>query len=137
MRTVRILLGLAGLAALAFGATLAADFGMASWRDTGQALAFFVGGPLAHDAVVAPLVGAIGLVIARRLPPAWRAPVAAGAVASGVLILLAVPLLWRPFGVPTNPGLHDRNYWLGLGIALAVVWLIAVTAAVLSQRRPS
>jgi hypothetical protein len=49
-------------------------------------------------------------------------PVAVGAVLSGVLALLAAPLLWRPFGVPANPGLHDANYGLGLAVALGVVW---------------
>ncbi len=76
-----------------------------------------------HDGLVAPVVGVGGLVLARVLPVAWRVPVAVGAVLSGVLALIAVPLLWRPFGVATNPGLHDANYVLGLTVALGVVWL--------------
>lgn len=76
-----------------------------------------------HDAVVAPVVGIGGLVLARALPPWARVPVATGAVLSGVLVLLTIPLVWRPYGVAVNPGLHDRNYVLGLAIALGVVWL--------------
>jgi hypothetical protein len=112
---------LAGLAALSWGAWLA--WGFAFRHDSIQAALWFVGGPVVHDGLVAPVVGVGGLVLARVLPVAWRVPVAVGAVLSGVLGLLAVPLLWRPFGVATNPGLHDANYVLGLTVALGVVWL--------------
>jgi hypothetical protein len=116
----------AGAAALAWGAWLAWDF--AGRHDSIQALFWFVGGPVVHDGVVAPVIGIGGLVLARVLPTAWRVPVAVGAVASGVLVLLSVPLLWRPFGVATNPGLHDANYVRGLLIALGVVWLGVIVA---------
>ena len=123
MRALRALFALAGLAALAFGAWLAWDFVRNSIGDGIQAALYFVAGPVVHDGLVAPIVGVTGLLIARLLPKPWRAPVAVGAVLSAVLVLLAVPLLWRPFGVPTNPGLHDRNYALWLGVSLGVVWL--------------
>jgi hypothetical protein len=118
---LRWVFSLAGLAALGWGAWLAWDF--AFRHDAIQAALWFVGGPVVHDGLVAPVVGVGGLVLARVLPVAWRMPVAVGAVLSGVLGLLAVPLLWRPFGVATNPGLHDANYVLGLTVALGVVWL--------------
>ncbi len=119
----------AGLAALAWGAWLAWDF--AGRHDAIQAAFWFVGGPVVHDGLVAPAVGVAGLVLSRFVPVAWRVPVAVGAVLSGVLALLAVPLLWHPFGVATNPGLHDRNYALGLTVALGVVWLgVAVAGAI-------
>ncbi|OLR90309.1 hypothetical protein BJP25_02850 [Actinokineospora bangkokensis] len=107
---------------LAWGAWLAVEFGSASFRDAWQGLAIFVGGPLLHDLLIAPVVGGVAVLIG-RLVPRWAGPVKAGVVASAVLALLAVPLLWRPFGVPVNPGLHDRDYWAGLGIALGVVWV--------------
>lgn len=116
----------AGIAALAWGGWLAWDF--ADRPDAIQAAFWLVGGPVLHDALVAPFVGVAGLVLARVLPVAWRVPVAVGAVLSGVLALLAVPLLWRPFGVAANPGLHDGDYVLGLSIALGVVWLGVVVA---------
>ncbi|HVK21031.1 MAG TPA: hypothetical protein VM677_06700, partial [Actinokineospora sp.] len=100
-----------------------------------QGLAWFVGGPVVHDAVVAPVVGGVGLLIASRISPRWRTPVLAGSVATGVLALLAVPLLWRPFGVPDNPGLHDRDYWLGLGVSLAIVWAAVALGGLLTRNR--
>lgn len=112
---------LAGIAALGWGAWLAWEF--AARADSIQAALWLVGGPVVHDALVAPVVGVAGLVLARFVPVVWRAPVAVGAVLSAVLGLLALPVLWRPYFVATNPGLHDANYVLGLSIALGVVWV--------------
>jgi hypothetical protein len=133
MRTV---LAIAGLGALVWGGWLAWDFAAASTRDGVQALAWFVGGPVLHDAVVAPVVGITGLVVARTLPRAWRAPVAVGGVVSAVLVLLAIPLLWRPFGVPSNPGLHDADYAVGLAVALGVCWFLVTLAGLLRTFGP-
>lgn len=85
---MRTLLAVTGLAALAWGGYLLAEFALASTRDAWQAELWFLGGPIAHDAVVAPVVGAVGLLIATRLPPHWRAPVATGAVAAAAAALI-------------------------------------------------
>lgn len=124
---LRIAFALIGLALLGYGALLTWDFATASTRNTLQGVAWFVGGPVLHDAVAAPVVGVIGVLLTRYVPVAWRAPIGVGAVLSGVLTVLAIPLLWRPFGVATNPGLHDRDYGTGFAIALGVVW-VAVLA---------
>ncbi|MFD1048566.1 hypothetical protein ACFQ1S_25045 [Kibdelosporangium lantanae] len=42
-----------------------------------------------------------------------------------VLSLIAVPLLWTKYQ-PENPGLHDRDYPLGLAITLGVVWVVVL-----------
>lgn len=108
----RLLLGAVGVAMAAWGAWLAIqipqiiEFG-----------AWFLAGPILHDALLAPFVAAVGLVL--------KGPVKAGAVVSGILVLIAVPLLWQPH-VPVNPGLHDRDYLLGLVISLGVVWLVVL-----------
>lgn len=135
MRTTRAAFAVAGLAMLAWGGWLSWEFLTSRTRNAVQGLAWFVGGPVVHDGLVAPAVGVLGLLLTRFVPVAWRAPIAVGAVLSGVLALLAVPLLWRPFGVATNPGLHDRNYVAGLAIALAVVWLGVVVAGTTRQVR--
>jgi hypothetical protein len=129
---MRVILGLAGLAMLGYGAVLAWDFGTSRTINAVEGVAWFVGGPLVHDGIVAPVVGLVGLLLARVVSPLWRTPVVVGVVLTAVLTLLAIPLLWRPFGVATNPGLHDRDYGLGLGIALAIVW-VAVGATGLAQ----
>jgi hypothetical protein len=135
MRTGRLAFALPGLAALAWGLVLAIQFALHSFRDGRSAIAFFIGGPVLHDALVAPFVGLIGLVISRWVGRLWRTPVRLGAAISGVLALLAVPAIWRTYAGQHNPGLDDRNYTAGLLIAVAVVWLLVVAWGVFRQRR--
>lgn len=131
----RALFAVAGLALLAYGAVLSWEFVSSRTVNAVQGVAWFVGGPLVHDGLVAPVIGLTGLLLTRIVARPWRTPVAVGAVLTAVLALLAIPLLWRPFGVVTNPGLHDRNYGAGLAIALGVVWLaVAVTGVAATAR---
>jgi hypothetical protein len=115
-----LLLGVVGVAMAAWGAWLALQvpqiFEVGAW---------FVAGPVIHDAILAPVVAALGFV--------FKGPAKVGAVISGVLVLIAVPLLWQE-GVPTNPGLHDANYVGGLAITLGVVWLLVLITAVARKR---
>ena len=120
---MRWLVGALGVAMGAWGAFLLlplVDVDLALW---------FIGGPVVHDLLLAPLFGGLGLLIARRVPKRWRGPVQVGGLLTGVLLALAVPLLWRPFAGPSNPGLNDRDYLVGLLVAVAVIWLgvLAVT----------
>ncbi|WP_037369369.1 hypothetical protein [Amycolatopsis orientalis] len=122
MKTARILLALPGLAALAYGIVLFLDYAAPAWPDSLPTLLWIGGGPIVNDAVFAPVAGVVGLLLARLLPQPWRGPVQVGAVLTAVLGFVAFPLLWRVYGVPPKPGLHDGNAWLGLLATLAVVW---------------
>lgn len=124
-----------GLALLAYGAVLAWEFATSRTVNAVQGAAWFIGGPLVHDGLVAPVVGLLGLGMSRVLPTPWRAPVVTGLVLTGVLALLSVPLLWRPFGGATNPGLHDRDYGTGLAIALGIVWVCVILVGLAQQHR--
>jgi hypothetical protein len=135
MRAARLALALPGLAALIWGLVLAVQFALHSFGDGRSAVLFLIGGPVLHDAVVAPIVGVVGLVISRRVGLFWRTPMRVGAAISGVLALLAVPALWRTYAAPANPGLDDRNYGLGLLIALVVVWLGVVAGGLTRRHR--
>lgn len=135
MRTARIAFALPGLAALVWGLVLAAQFALHSFRDGRSAIEFFIGGPILHDALVAPFVGLVGLLISRWVGRHWRTPVRLGAAVSGVLALLAIPAIWRTYAGQHNPGLDDRNYTAGLLVALAVVWLAVAAWGTLRQRR--
>ncbi|MFE6616574.1 hypothetical protein [Amycolatopsis sp. NPDC057786] len=134
MKTLRLLLFLPGLAALAWGAVLFSEYAFPLRPDVFGTLGWLVGGPLAHDLLIAPLVGAVGFALSRFLPERWKTPVKTGAVLSGVLTLLAIPLLWRPFGGARNPGLHDADTVTGLLVTLAAVWL-GVLVAALARRK--
>ncbi|WIX81701.1 hypothetical protein QRX50_13530 [Amycolatopsis carbonis] len=140
MKIIRILLALAGLAALGFGASLFVDYAAPVWPESFKTVLWIGGGPIVNDAVFAPVAGVLGLLLARVLPAAWRAPVQVGAVLTAVLGFIAFPLLWRTYGVIPKPGLHDGNTWAGLLLTLAVVWavviLTGVARTVLAQRKP-
>lgn len=122
MKLTRIVLALAGLAALGFGVSLFVGYAAPAWPDSLKTVLWFGGGPIVNDAVFAPVAGVIGLLVSRVLPAPWRAPVQAGAALTAVLGFIAFPLLWRTYGVIPKPGLHDGNTWAGLLITLAVVW---------------
>ncbi|WP_157103681.1 hypothetical protein [Nocardia harenae] len=96
---------------------------------------WFAAGILVHDAVFAPLCAAAGVGARRVLPAAWWAPVACGAVCTVTLVLVALPVLRRGGAIPDNPSSLDRDYPLGLGIALAVVWALVLTALLLRRAR--
>jgi len=138
MRAARLVLVVTGVLAIAWGARL-----LLPQLSTSVATWLFAG-PLLHDALLAPVVAAIGIAVARLAPSGWRAPVATGLVVSGALVLISLPLVLRPSAAPQNPGLADRNYPLGLLVALAVVWLLVLLAGLIgsagrrrADRRPN
>ncbi|MEV7039213.1 hypothetical protein [Amycolatopsis sp. NPDC051061] len=126
MKTARALLALPGLAALAWGVVLFVEYAFPLRPDVFGTVGWIIGGPLLNDGVVAPLTAVLGIILARVLRPPWRVPVVTGTVITGVLLILAFPLLWRPYGTPPMPGLHDGNPALGLALTLAAVWLLVV-----------
>jgi hypothetical protein len=131
----RLALALPGLAALVWGAILAVRFAVHSWHNGQAALLFFVGGAIGHDLLIAPIVGIAGLLISKHVPVAWRTPIRVGSAVSGVLGLIAIPALWRTYAGLPNPGLDDRPYALGLLIALATVWLLALVGGLIRRYR--
>ncbi len=129
VRTLRLLVGAAGLAAGAYGGWL-----LWAQRDDAPSLGLWLAaGVLLHDAVLAPLLVAGGLLLARVLPPAWRAPVAVAVIVWGSLTLLAIPVLGEFGALPDNPTLLDRPY-LATWAVLTAVTAALVTAAALARR---
>ncbi len=119
------------------GSLYAAGTGMAVYglqgvlRDPGSdALGWatwLVGGALAHDLLLVPVVLLVGRAL-RVVPGALRAPVQAALLAAAVLTLVAVPFVGR-FGVkPGNPSHLPRDYTAGLLVALAVVGATTVVS---------
>ncbi|MGW6442833.1 hypothetical protein [Lentzea sp. NPDC055074] len=105
----RYALGAAGVALGAWGAWLLLP------QITIELLAWLAGGVVLHDFLIAPLVGVSGLVVRRP-------SIGVGLAVSGVVGLVAVPLLWREHSGPVNPGLHDRDYPAGVLVVLGVIW---------------
>lgn len=101
----------------------------------GQLVRFLLGGALAHDLVLAPLVLLAGVVVARAVPGRWRAPVQAALIVSGTVALFAFPLV-RGYGrIHRNPTSLPHDYGTNLAVVLAAVAAAATVAALVSASR--
>ncbi|MEC3975195.1 hypothetical protein [Amycolatopsis sp. H20-H5] len=136
MKTLRVLFFLPGIAALVWGVLLFADYALPLRPDSVFTLGWLVGFPVLHDAVVAPVVGVAGLLLSRVVPVAWKTPVVVGTVLTAILAILSVPLLWRTYGTPPSPGLHDGSPGTGLLVSLAVVWAVVILTGALRALLP-
>jgi hypothetical protein len=88
-------------------------------------LRWLVGLLVVHDLVVAPTVHLVGRGLRDHAPSAWRWPLQAGLVTSGVLVLASLPVLYG-VGRGTQPGnisVLPGNYPLALAGVLLLVWL--------------
>ena len=125
--TARRVLTFLGVAVLGYGAGGLLTDGPA----LGGWLRFWLGSALAHDLLLAPVVLAVGGVVVRVVRGRARAPVQAGAVLTGVLVLIEAPFVLgagRRADVPSALPLH---YGRALLVVLALIWTgVAVAAAV-------
>jgi hypothetical protein len=125
-----------GAAVMVYGAIgLVTDSGLSRAFDVAG---WLVGADLANDAVIAPLACLAGAGLARLLPRWCRAPVQAGLLATGVLLIVAFPAL-RGFGrdeVPDNLTVQPLDYTTSTLTALAVVWAAAALWAVVRVVTP-
>ena len=103
-----------------------------------DALLWLVGGVVVHDALLAPVVIALGVVVSRVVPAGARAAAVAGLVVLGTLTLLAVPFLggFGRVNAPDNTTLLDRDYTAGyLVLVVAVLVLVALPVWLATRRR--
>lgn len=91
---------------------------------------WFTGSAVLHDGLVAPLVCAVGLGLARIVPRPARGPVVSGLVITATTALFAWPFLRQYGDRPDNPSALPLNYATGLAWVLAVVWLVCGALAV-------
>jgi hypothetical protein len=129
---VRVLLGVAGLAAAAYGAWLLQDD---SFGDLVGVMIWLLAGVLLHDVVLAPVTIVLVVVAARWMPGAWRAPAAAALVVLGSVTLWAVPVLGRFGARPDNLTLLDRNYVAGWALVAGLTLLGTLAWAIAQTRR--
>ncbi|MET3984529.1 hypothetical protein [Streptomyces sp. PvR034] len=102
--------------------------------DPWDVLVWLGGGLVLHDAVIAPLVLAVGLLLAAGARAArWsagaRGIVRAALLTAGALVLVTLPLLLRP-GAPPNPSALPLPYGRNLLIVLGAVLVLASAALV-------
>ena len=120
-------LGVAGVGAMAWGARLVLTGGAAT--DPVAVASWLIGGLVVHDAVLAPLVVAVGWLAARVLPPWLRAPVQVGTLVAGVVTLASIPLLLGRGRRPDNPSANPLDYSRNLFLVLAVIALTCLSWA--------
>lgn len=137
MTALRVALMAAGLAAVAYGAVLVWDFPLR----TIVLIAVWAGvGVIVHDFVFAPFCAAVGWTGRRLIKGRWWPPAAMAGLCSAVLVILAVPVYSTPGARPDNMTILDRNYPLGLGLSLALVWacvpLYYLVTSLVARSRP-
>jgi hypothetical protein len=130
MRT-RVLIGLLGLAAAAYGLVLLVRNGL---DDLVAAGVWLAAGILLHDFVLVPLTLAACWLAMRVVPPGRRVPLAVGLLVLGSLTVLAIPVLGRFGERPDNPTLLDRDYTAGW-LVVAGLTLAAMLAGVVVSAR--
>ncbi|WP_236246226.1 hypothetical protein [Streptomyces sp. CC210A] len=129
MSAGRWVLGTAGVALMGVGAWLLADT-----RTPWDVVVWLGGAVVLHDAVVAPLVLGLGLLVART--GTARGVVRGALVVAGGLTLVALPVLLAPRR-PSNPSVLPLDYtrnWLLLLAAVAVGALLVAVAPAVGRR---
>jgi hypothetical protein len=128
---MRIVTGALGVFLMAVGATLLLKGGQL----TDVAL-WLAGAIVLHDGIVAPLVLAVGLLLAGV--PA-RGTVRAALVVAGSLTLVALPVLLRR-GTPANASVlpldYVRNWLIALGVVAVLTGVLLVVRRLVRRRVP-
>ncbi|MEV7420222.1 hypothetical protein [Streptomyces sp. NPDC089919] len=119
-------LGACGLLLTGYG-----GWQLASLPDPSDAVVWLGGALVLHDGVIAPLLLAVGLLVAAV--PARRA-VRGALLTGGVLVLITLPLLLRP-GAPPNPSALPLPYGRNLALVLAAVAVLTAAGTCLTYRR--
>ncbi|MEU4078010.1 hypothetical protein DEJ45_04895 [Streptomyces venezuelae] len=125
---LRYALGGLGLGLIGLGGWL-----VAAEPDPAGVLLWLTGAVVLHDGVLAPLVLAVGLLIAAR--PArglWRGAL----IVAGSVTLVTLPLLVRP-GEPPNPSALPLPYGRNLAIVLGVVGVVTGVLYLVRRRGDS
>lgn len=123
---IRIPLAVGGAAAIGWGLWLMRDDGAERWQ---AQVAWILGGVVAHDAVLAPLVVLLGVGASRLLRPAYRSSVAVGFVVWATVTVAVANVLLPVGGRPDNPSLMNRPYVLAWLAFTSVVLVLVVLAA--------
>jgi hypothetical protein len=89
-----------------------------------------------HDGLLVPATLALAWLGRKALPRAWWGPAVVLLTLAGTLVALVLPALLSP-ATGSVPGLLNRDYPAGLGIAIAVTWTLTIAAclAVRALRR--
>lgn len=125
MRATRAVLLALGVCSGLWGLWLTREFTSTQLISTGT---FLAGGVIVHDAILAPVTIALGVLAARFLPAHFRAAVAIAFLVWGTLTLTFFNVLSGQGGKPDNTTILNRPYvvsWLVMTAVLAAAVVIA------------
>jgi hypothetical protein len=135
MRT-RLALGSAGAALMLFGvfrilqnSNQTDPRGLARW---------LIGAVIIHDGILVPSTMLIGFILTHVFKPRMRRYVQGALVTSGLITIIAIPLIDRRGSQPAVKALEQQNYGLHLEILVALVFgltALAYLTQVLLDRR--
>ena len=122
----RLVLAAAGALTIGYGGLLVLEQVLHDNPGPVGFLTWWAGGPLVVDLLAVPVVVVTAIGLGRVLPAAWRRAVESAALVNLLLVLVAAPFLTGLGRRPDNPSLLDRNYVLGFGVLIGLVWLVAL-----------
>lgn len=96
---------------------------------------WMVGGVAVHDLVLVPVVFAAGALLRRLARDRWLAPLQAALVASGILVLFAVPALSGKGVSAADPSRLPGDYPRAVAGLLLGIWIAAGIWALSAGRR--
>ncbi|WP_209561400.1 hypothetical protein [Frigoribacterium sp. PvP032] len=140
MRVTRAVLLLVGVALIGLGGWVLTE--TVSPTRYGGLLVWLIGGVIAHDAIIAPLVAGVAVLLGRtgrRIRPAVLAILQVGVVLGVVLSLVVVPEIIAKARGTKNETVLPFDYGVRLGVAWLVVAVVTALAVVvwtvLARRR--
>ena len=131
----RVIVGAIGLGLVGIGVrgilTHSHDTHPRSW------LTWVIAAALAHDLILAPAVGVVGVLVGRLVPRRARAAVQIGLLVSGCVLVVGLTAVLTPGGRHyfDNTSLLPLAYGRNLVIVLAIVWTVTAIAIVVASRR--
>lgn len=96
-----------------------------------------VAAALAHDLILAPIIGVVGVLVGRLVPRRARAAVQIGLLVSGCVLVVGLTAVLTPGGrhYSDNSSLLPLAYGRNLFMVLAIVWTAIAVAIVAAFRR--
>lgn len=137
MRTWRIVLSVAGVLLVVFGA-----FRLLTTVPIG-ALAvlalWMIGAVIIHDGIIAPATVAVSCLLGKAIPPRARRYMQTFLISGGLVIIIAIPLILRRNTQPASKAILQQNYAGNLTVLLGIIAglsLLAYTVHVAHDQRP-
>jgi hypothetical protein len=125
---IRVVLGAAGGGLAMFGAfRLVSEVPV---RNLVVLAVWLAAAVVLHDAVLAPAIVGIGLLL-RKVPPRARAYVQGTLVAGGLVTVSAIPLILRAGSQPRAKALLEQDFGGNLTVLIGVITMVALTSYLL------